>query len=941
LTPWFEAGVRTTGVKIDLTVSNLLTVPLALVGLVIPLLVLVVNIIAGKISSSLVRHYLKLQKPDTIIYLALSVLALEITFLSFQRFVIDVPEVVQRAFFLLFVLFSLELILLVGMTVGRTIKSMDPSIIFEITQKVLKELVGASFVEEIRRNIGWTIIDSECNKLGIKRSFFGLGVGHPLRSKKRGLISDIDLAGLRAVKRQLLKWSESNNGINLEIRGTFELLTENDDRIASIEKKPKKERVTLITKRLEDCYKVRSLPKKDELRDALDEFKTLTIEFCHTGDERNLRLAFDTYSEILKEYLRLGIRLSKEQQPGILGDWRPLTLILSDIRDIVESAAQGRNRHLIGGITYALRQLMREAMEQRDEYLFSRLAKLFPAVYYFSHNAKSSVGIHRSYFELLQVFDYDLFRYFDDKKDISREEAKFKVGLAFIVYETLHEILRSVVDRNDVATFRELSKTLKPEEFLAHYFMPYRINIWAIRDELEQKQKGTPEWQQLKEKVEALELLIEIPNDYEIFYKDSIFSGLGYLLDHYENRRKTQNQIELFASFMFSQIESVNTSVDFLERSNVGVVKGDRIWEYHEETRQVVSSNPMFLPLLIFCLHGLSVQIVSEQTIDIPASGVLSVTHDQVEKIASDILENSDRWKWLTGSISREVLERFLEGVKKSIENYNEKVAQSIRAAPLSERKIAEFREDVLKAYEENARLKPLLQGKQIIREATALEKSAGVPARLGIYARASKQAFIEQDRVEYHRWGESYGVAIARGEDFHIVNSIYSNSNVPFLPVKSNAKLPDLLDHAIGHLKPKHTASIILVPFRANVRFSLDGSPKFMPSWRSAGLPGSPGTFDGVPIFEYFPKNRDVVLVGTILSSIEIIEFSRLTIDVRLLNELEKKSILEKQRDLYPEKLKEEVIVDISESFRTIVKEPLAFVKFELPSEASNNGGG
>jgi len=155
-------------------------------------------------------------------------------------------------------------------------------------------------------------------------------------------------------------------------------------------------------------------------------------------------------------------------------------------------------------------------------------------------------------------------------------------------------------------------------------------------------------------------------------------------------------------------------------------------------------------------------------------------------------------------------------------------------------------------------------------------------------------------------------------------------------LSVKSALKLAELLDHAIAWLKPKCIPSIIIVPFLANIHFSLGSSPKFVPDWRSPTFPGSSGTFDDIPIIEYFPENGNIVLIGDMFSAIEIIQFSKLKIDIRLLNVTEKEAILEKQPDLDAEKLKEEVIVDVSESFRTEVKEPGAFIKFELPVEST-----
>lgn len=159
----------------------------------------------------------------------------------------------------------------------------------------------------------------------------------------------------------------------------------------------------------------------------------------------------------------------------------------------------------------------------------------------------------------------------------------------------------------------------------------------------------------------------------------------------------------------------------------------------------------------------------------------------------------------------------FLQGLKIKAQ---ERIKSLQREQQISPKKIEEFREQLLKEFNETVVLRNIFKHYKLFEDKTS-EKYDDTLERFGINIVTDKAAFFEEWHVHYTDWGGQYGRNLAAGEDSHLLEGIIVNCK----EIKKNEfeqileKFSDLSD------------VIIFVTNMALYKF-FENSKNFKPKW-------------------------------------------------------------------------------------------------------------
>jgi hypothetical protein len=144
--------------------------------------------------------------------------------------------------------------------------------------------------------------------------------------------------------------------------------------------------------------------------------------------------------------------------------------------------------------------------------------------------------------------------------------------------------------------------------------------------------------------------------------------------------------------------------------------------------------------------------------------------------------------------------------------------------------RIDRYRQDVLRGFTENAKVRALLDSLSLIDDISDNDPPSGAPG-LGVSALSPKGAFLDQWHVHYMNWGSDTGRNIAISEDRHLLVLMRSGSNRKTLEAVANAL--DRHDKA---------SDFILLALNCSPLLHLRGDPRFgVPDRRGAMLEAVP----------------------------------------------------------------------------------------------------
>lgn len=192
-----------------------------------------------------------------------------------------------------------------------------------------------------------------------------------------------------------------------------------------------------------------------------------------------------------------------------------------------------------------------------------------------------------------------------------------------------------------------------------------------------------------------------------------------------------------------------------------------------------------------------------------------------------------------------------------------ERIKNLQRSQQISQKKIAEFKEKVLKGFNESAVLRDIFNHYKLYQD-KAGEKYEGKLGRFGINLVDEKAAFFDEWHVHYGDWGTNYGKDLASGENSLLIDEITSQCE----DIKEN-------DFEKTLEQFKDLSNIIIFATNVALYEFFENLKNFKPKWHrdtpQLDVKGFKGyySFRGkdIPIFEIYHKsiNKQILILNKI----------------------------------------------------------------------------
>ena len=202
--------------------------------------------------------------------------------------------------------------------------------------------------------------------------------------------------------------------------------------------------------------------------------------------------------------------------------------------------------------------------------------------------------------------------------------------------------------------------------------------------------------------------------------------------------------------------------------------------------------------------------------------------------------------------------------------------------------------------------------------------------------ARYPKEAFIDQDRVQYFDWGSQEGRSLGQGLDIFLWNILIGRiEGTNVIEVADNLVVS--LKEEIDKIPEEERNNVaILFSAKAEIRYGLWGVDGFVPAFKLGkdDVKGFYGEFYSIPVFTMYSNDIDGVVIFD-KRFVSYIESQPLEIDIRELTDEEVTKISQEQKTP-PERLREEVFVHGYLKFVLKIRTPVKAMLLKIKREES-----
>ncbi len=931
--------------------ADLMKIPLALVGAIIPLILLLVELTVRRADTAFLRTYFKRQGASATLYFAVMVLAVGIGITVGVKLVESPDTYFVHYGVLIFCELVFCLFIVVVIFIRRSVQTLRPDTLFHLIREELKGEMGRDLDKEISYRLNSNLFREQCQKRQLvlipranPHRFY------PIKSTRFGTVTDVDLhrvkKGAEMLEQQISPPS-SDQPYRAIITVTPGSQLSSDDNILALVS-PTEPQLSQVAQTFIAAFKV--APDRDvaaekgrTFREVLEEFKATVYQFVQTNHERRFEQALECYVDLLHSTMEtlttLGIQLTPDQLEQPFSEWRSIFLLSRDLEDIIAIACKSPNRNFIGVTAHHLQEILGDAVRFGDFMVFKHISSLLPAVYYHARLHGNTVGLDRCHSTLLHVVDYVLLpRVRKAGLELKKVEAIRQFLL--LILGQLSQVTKYAYDLQDVESYTKVIQQM--EEILARYHpcIETERQGWEIERKLTTQKIAGEEKEILERQLRAGKLLGRLPQDKDHFLDDLLLSAGGLIASKYRQGQLDPETCRKFLEPSLSRFHSIDRLVKTFERASLELhIAGRSHWKDVPDTRRVYSEDRLSNDICFYCLAGVSVQGTKTDPLSVPPSASIKNSLSRIRETCETMKKEKGMWERVVGGLSDAVIERFIEVNTESASEYERQVEDDVIRAPLSENKIASFRDEVISTYLEETTVRPLLEDRRLVVEATPLEEKVPDEEFLGIVNLQPKEIFIEQDRVAYlGGLGAGYGRGLAEGEDEKIVRDLLQAAG-SVRPVLKDTRVGSRVAQVLNSLRDSgYRPSLIAVPHAVRFEETLLADSKFIPRWQvttGSAKRNIVGLYDDVPVVSSSDEDlADSVLAVDLERGCRLEQQEEVSVSVQILSKEDRERIREKRPTVSDRQLDQQVKVTVRERFRVKIANPGAIVKTTAKSK-------
>jgi len=506
----------------------------------------------------------------------------------------------------------------------------------------------------------------------------------------------------------------------------------------------------------------------EQARNDIRKLKLLSLDLIKDQRSDELGEVLNNYTKLIEDFYSylepygggFSEKQARDMSMGLFfGGLKPVAWISEDVREIFEQGIESNSKKIIREVGYLPVRLMRYSIDYKDHLIFQQFQYYPVRLYQASVNARkdgrdelATFLFDRSWRYLKELSDYYLEPKLKKEEDYPIEEVR---NFACAILKIFQSLLKDSFDRRDIESFKTYLSTTNG--LFRHLDITDRFE-----NEEAQQISGF-----LKNKKEEMSFGLAS----WIFYKLSQGNADEIVKQFYDAIHGTTSpKIEELTN-VFLRTHGFETE-DFWGWDN---------WEMTEKGEGQVHSIQILEKLERFYAVK-SLSILASKTdgeiekIELPHTRDLAYLADGTRdliRVLDDIKTNPDNWKFVLQENAINKVDSFKVLLSKAKETQEQDELKLKREQNISQKRVQEFKKEVLKTFYENANLRDIFVKYFKAYENKTKEKVAGKNERFGINIVDDKASFFDEWHVHYVGWGENYGHNLASGENSYLLDDI------------------------------------------------------------------------------------------------------------------------------------------------------------------------
>lgn len=768
----------------------------------------------------------------------------------------------------------------------RLVKLAEPKEIAEATNEVLGNDIKRNVINEIFDRLA----TNQLYEVGAKNGFIGFGYDfreelHPVRLKRKNLVvvSDIKIDAISDVVKGLKKIIGDKNKKLVVTKQIGSYIERDNDVVARMHED---DYSVDLERKIGKLFKTKSYKEHDgeNIADLFDLVRDQAVSSISRGAKSTLSQSLDNFylalETIFDSLSAIGARFDFKSAREAFVETRSMTLIQSNIREIISEAIKNKNKDIITDVMYFPVRLMQLAFQKRDHLLFRQGVYLFYNAYLsYKQNYKSDdvLIVDRCWRHLREFSDYQIGSKFNNlmESDDGYQLVKGYITEILLVFQLL---IKSSIDFADQKAFDEFLKGFdKVFKYLARDFRNSGHDLSMLEHQLE-RTRNEEEKKKLREQIVITTRAREIQKEISIL-KRNIKFGLGAWLlrqtisAQVGNTFGVNNLPKFFSTF--SSYKELFEAYFAIDKRQVSDIYGWHWWQTEkldDEEAHWISDTWLdeFYSILAMKTIDLSTD-TSIAAMPLPddddyfSSGGLNHVKEKVTNTLNRIKTEKDKYSGMLTDVDLEKIEAIVRAHERGVFLQKVKEEQHVVEATLNPDAVKKFYEKFITAWEENASLRSLFKSKKAFIDRTNIVVRANRKKTFGVNRPEQKELFIAQVNEGFSGFGEQYGSSVGRSEDNFLYGKIVNG-----ISNKKVTRTDEIELELVASLKDfKEQGYHCDVIFVSNWRISeaFNKSSKFTPRWRvpeKSNMKGFMGIYSRIPVIQLptSPEDRRIVFL-------------------------------------------------------------------------------
>lgn len=583
---------------------------------------------------------------------------------------------------------------------------------------------------------------------------------------------------------------------------------------------------------------------KKEIRQELSDKKDQLIEAIRNKQIGKIEELIDFYLnliesflEYLKKYkLEYSFESAINERTSLFSEWKEITWLFYDLRDIFEKAIESRDRKIILKFSYLPNSVAIISINYNDHYLFQKFLYFYKYLYWYAKKIKDNdleeLMIEKIWFHLQELADFSIETKLL-KDDFNSSKINSLKDYAVFIFIILQELLKDSYEKKDFPSFEKFSKVAV--KIFRNFKPSISINnVESYKSQLTIKGLDDSQKQLISEVLEKQKNLESIEKEISLRRNQMFFGLVSYILSQLKEKkfRGTEKKyFEIMNSNLNFNIQKFTDLFIETNKSDAEHFWNWNLWELKDsDEAQWIDFKGKLAEYYCFKVLKLLSVLKENEVIDfkLPLDReftYLAGKNDKFYSILDNIAKNKESWINILPNTAFQRIDTFKKILAHTIKRQEKTDNEQKRITKISGVKVKEFIDEFTKSFNKEVILRDFFKKNNLYNN----RKDIIVKNNLfGISTIRDKAIFFENWHVLYPDFGNRYGRDLASGEDAEIIKLIAQNCK----KIKVNNFDTIFKDF-------KKISDLIIITTYNNLYEFLESTKNFKPSWYK-DIPGS-----------------------------------------------------------------------------------------------------